>query len=99
MIVIAFTSYTHERLATYPYYDRHGRGVRWRHDRRGRLELLRDAGAGDRPGHIVASPIEHPCVVEPLQQLTARGFEVESLSVGADGVIDAGSLKAWVRPE
>src|SRR5829696_5587446 len=29
--------------------------------------------AGSPPGHILASPIEHPCVVEPLRQLAARG--------------------------
>jgi cysteine desulfurase len=31
--------------------------------------------AGDPPGHILASPIEHPCVVEPLNQLAARGID------------------------
>src|SRR5689334_4884168 len=30
--------------------------------------------AGDPPGHVIAGPVEHPCVVEPLRQLTARGF-------------------------
>src|SRR5262245_61442962 len=26
---------------------------------------------GDPPAHIVASPVEHPCVTEPLRQLAA----------------------------
>jgi len=36
--------------------------------------------AGSPPGHILSSPIEHPCVVEPLKQLAARGFTVEFLN-------------------
>jgi cysteine desulfurase len=39
--------------------------------------------AGSPPGHILASPIEHPCVTEPLKQLAERGFEVEFVSVEA----------------
>ncbi|MSR54630.1 MAG: cysteine desulfurase [Gemmataceae bacterium] len=35
--------------------------------------------AGSPPGHILSSPIEHPCVVEPLKQLAARGFTVSYL--------------------
>src|SRR5262249_59230878 len=35
--------------------------------------------AGSPPAHILASPIEHPCVTEPLKRLAARGFEVEYL--------------------
>src|SRR5262245_28397929 len=42
--------------------------------------------AGDPPGHILASPVEHPCVTEPLRQMTSRGFNVEWLNVGRDGV-------------
>src|SRR4051794_37005063 len=41
--------------------------------------------AGDSPGHVVAGPTEHPCVVEPLHQLAARGFAVDYLPVGGDG--------------
>src|SRR5688500_11352103 len=29
---------------------------------------------GDPPGRLLASPAEHPCVVEPLRQLAGRGF-------------------------
>jgi cysteine desulfurase len=43
--------------------------------------------AGEPPGNIVASPIEHPCVIEPLRQLQARGFGVEWLRVGRDGIV------------
>jgi cysteine desulfurase len=55
--------------------------------------------AGDPPGHIVAGPTEHPCVVEPLTQLAARGFTVEYLPVGRDGVVDLAALPRLVRPD
>src|ERR1051326_4440251 len=32
--------------------------------------------AAEPPAHIVASPIEHPSVAEPVEQLAARGFAV-----------------------
>src|SRR5262245_59232796 len=41
--------------------------------------------AGSPPGHILASPIEHPCVMEPLRQLAGRGFEVQYLLVDQTG--------------
>ncbi len=44
--------------------------------------------AGDPPGTILASPIEHPCVIEPLQQLAGRGFIVEWLPVSPDGIVE-----------
>src|SRR5436190_17740350 len=55
--------------------------------------------AGDPPGHIIASPIEHPCVVEPLRQLAGRGFAVDYLPVGRDGVADVGALPSLLRPD
>jgi cysteine desulfurase len=42
--------------------------------------------AGDPPGRILASPIEHPCIIEPLNQLAARGFAIQWLPVGVDGI-------------
>lgn len=37
------------------------------------------------PSTILTSPIEHPCVLEPLKQLEARGHAVRFLAVGSDG--------------
>jgi cysteine desulfurase len=37
---------------------------------------------------LVASHLEHPCVIEPLRQLEARGAPVEWLPVDARGVIE-----------
>ena len=45
--------------------------------------------AGDPPGHILASAIEHPCIIEPIKQLAARGFDVEWLPVQENGSVSA----------
>jgi cysteine desulfurase len=46
----------------------------------------------DVPGRIVASPIEHPCVIEPLKQLEKRGFAIDWLPVSEEGVVPADAL-------
>ena len=48
--------------------------------------------AGEEPAHILASPIEHPCVIEPLKQLAAKGFEVEWLPVAETGSLSEGRI-------
>jgi cysteine desulfurase len=53
--------------------------------------------AGDPPGRIIASPIEHPCVAEPLAQLSTRGFAVDSLSVSAEGVVQTTGFPARIQ--
>lgn len=42
---------------------------------------------GETPGTILCSAIEHPCVLEPVQQLARRGFQVVDLPVRRDGTI------------
>src|SRR3989442_912391 len=42
--------------------------------------------AGEPPGHLVVSPIEHPSVIEPVGQLARRGFRVDRLPVNSAGV-------------
>jgi cysteine desulfurase len=54
---------------------------------------------GPPPGHILASPIEHPCVTEPLKQLAARGFEVEYLAVDQYGTVSVEAFRERVRPD
>src|SRR5262245_18781319 len=44
---------------------------------------------GDPPGHLIASPVEHPCVVEPLRQLPRRGFALDWLPVERTGPVPA----------
>lgn len=48
--------------------------------------------AGEPPGRIVASPVEHPCVTGPLGELAVRGFAVEWLPVDGRGIVDPGRL-------
>src|SRR5215831_4779663 len=55
--------------------------------------------AGDPPGHLVASPVEHPCVVEPLRQLEQRGFALDWLPVDEAGVVRAEALPGLLRPD
>jgi cysteine desulfurase len=55
--------------------------------------------AGDPPGHLLTSPIEHPCVVEPLQRLAQFGFTVERLPVDAIGIVRVDALAERTRSE
>jgi cysteine desulfurase len=60
------------------------------------LGLSRTATAG-----LIASPIEHPSVVEPLNQLARRGMVTHWLPVDASGIVDesdfAGALHEGVH--
>src|SRR4051812_4366477 len=51
------------------------------------------------PGHVLASPIEHPCVTEPLKQLAARGSDVEYLPVERNGIISVDAFRERLRPD
>ena len=55
--------------------------------------------AGDPPGHIIASPIEHPSVAEPVRRLVEIGFEVDYLPVNRTGVVHIDALDDLLRPE
>ncbi len=55
--------------------------------------------AGDAPGHVVASPVEHPSVAEPLRRLREIGFAVDSLPVDPAGVVRPDALSCLMRPE
>jgi cysteine desulfurase len=55
--------------------------------------------ASDPPGHLIASPVEHPSVVEPLRQLARRGFAVDWLPVAADGIVRAEALAPLLRDD
>jgi cysteine desulfurase len=54
--------------------------------------------AGEPPGRVVVSAIEHPAVREPALELERRGFEVVWAPVDGAGVVDAGALERLVRP-
>jgi cysteine desulfurase len=55
--------------------------------------------AGNPPGYLLASPIEHPCVQEPLGRLTESGFSLERLPVNRDGTVPVEALGQRLRPE
>jgi cysteine desulfurase len=50
------------------------------------------------PAPILASPIEHPAVAEPLARLEAAGCTVGRPAVGTDGVMDVDVMAASLRP-
>ena len=54
---------------------------------------------GDPPAHLLASPIEHPSVAEPLRQLAASGFTLDWLPVDSQGVVGADALLELMRPD
>ena len=55
--------------------------------------------AGDPPGRLLASPVEHPSVSEPLRQLAASGFSLDEPPVDAQGVVDAEALFHLLRSD
>jgi cysteine desulfurase len=55
--------------------------------------------AGDPPGSLLASSVEHPCVLEPLQRLAERGFSLQLLPVDAEGSVHADALSGQLRED
>ena len=50
-------------------------------------------------GHVVTTPLEHPCVIEPVRQLEARGQDVFRATVDGHGFVAAAAVLASVRPD
>lgn len=65
------------------------------------LTLLGLAAYGEKIGkrHIISTQIEHKAVLEPLEHLKDRGFEVELLSSTADGLVRPSDLRAALRDD
>jgi cysteine desulfurase len=65
------------------------------------LAILGLAAHGDRIGrrHIISTAIEHKAVLEPLEVLGARGFEVTFLRPGKSGAITADAVANELRPD
>jgi len=55
--------------------------------------------AGEVPGQIVISTIEHPSVVEPAAELKRRGWQVDPLPVNRDGVVNVGRLDTMISTD
>ena len=54
-------------------------------------------GAGRR--HIVSTAIEHKAVLEPVEELQRRGFEVTLVRPGPTGAVSAAAVRDAVRPD
>lgn len=65
------------------------------------LAILGLAEHGEKTGrkHIISSQIEHKAVLEPLEVLAARGFEITLLPPTSGGWLDPAAVKAAVRKD
>lgn len=65
------------------------------------LAILGSAAHGLATGrrHVIGTRIEHKAVLEPLEELTALGFEVDLLPVGIDGRVCVDDLRGVLRPD
>lgn len=60
---------------------------------------LADHGKASGKKHIISTQIEHKAVLEPLEVLASRGFEVELLAPGEGGWVTANAVAAALRPD
>lgn len=60
---------------------------------------LAEHGEKRQRKHIISTLIEHKAVIEPIEELERRGFEVEMLAPNAKGWVDPEKIKAALRPE
>lgn len=49
--------------------------------------------------HIISSAIEHKAVLEPLEVMGERGFEIELIKPSTSGVVEVDDVVARVRPD
>lgn len=58
--------------------------------------FLKGAAACLKPGLLVISAVEHPCVHRPAAQLARAGWAVETIAVDSVGRVDSGAFAALV---
>lgn len=65
------------------------------------IALLGLAPYGEESGrrHIITSAIEHKAVIEPLEHLQSRGFEVDFIKPGASGRVPVEAIMERLRPD
>lgn len=65
------------------------------------LAILGLTEFGEREGrrHIVSTRIEHKAVLEPLEHLSSKGFEVTLVECDRSGAVSAKAIGAALRPE
>jgi len=59
--------------------------------------FIKGAAACLKPGLLVISAIEHPCVIKPAEQLVRRGWRLHKVAVDVDGRIDADDYQNVLR--
>lgn len=60
---------------------------------------LEEHGRAAGKRHLISTQIEHKAVLEPLEQLGARGFEVELVPPTAGGWVDAWEIASRLRED
>lgn len=60
---------------------------------------LSDFGNASERRHIVSSSIEHKAVLEPLEEMERRGFEVTLVGPDHGGRVDLSALESAMRPD
>ena len=65
------------------------------------LAILGLAAHGEATGrrHVVSTSIEHHAVLEPIAELSRRGFTVDLIAPERSGVVNASDVLAAVRPD
>lgn len=65
------------------------------------LALLGLADHGQRTGrrHLITTAIEHKAVLEPLEALASRGFELTVMPVGGSGRVEVEAIGEALRPD
>lgn len=56
-------------------------------------------GATNNRRHIISTQIEHKAVLEPLEYLAGKGFEVDFIAPTAAGWVDAAAVKKLLRKD
>lgn len=60
---------------------------------------LLGAAAASRGRHIISTPLEHPAVLNTLDELKRRGYIVEYMPVDSDGRVKANEFRRMIRPD
>src|SRR5207244_1387666 len=60
---------------------------------------LRRFGEESKRRHILSTAIEHKAVLEPLEQLSQAGFEVELAPVTSGGYVEPDEISRRLRPD
>jgi cysteine desulfurase len=60
---------------------------------------LADCGAQSGRRHIVSTQIEHKAVLEPLEEMSRRGFEITLLPPTSGGWVDPDAVRRALRPD